>query len=129
MTNKEAIEILNMVNCHTPLAQEVINLAINALKNEYNYRVGYMNGYQDGEKKNTLYEDINEFLINNPVSSLLEVVYSVLENRGINTPKAHWVGDNSLLGCSQCQTIYVNRNKTRFCPNCFADMREDNNND
>lgn len=32
MTYKEAITVLSMVNCHTPLAQKTIELAIKALE-------------------------------------------------------------------------------------------------
>lgn len=44
MTNKEAIIVLNMIECHNPLSQEAKDLAIKALEDK-----GYAQGYIDGQ--------------------------------------------------------------------------------
>lgn len=51
MTNKEAITVLKMIECHDPLAQQAKDLAIRALKETYNYQVGYSDGYKYGLKR------------------------------------------------------------------------------
>lgn len=37
-------------------------------------------------------------------------------------PQGKWIEENGLIACSNCHTIWLYR-RTKFCPNCGADMR------
>lgn len=44
----------------------------------------------------------------------------------VKRPQGEWIKeeDTGLIGCSCCHIVWL-RGKTAFCPNCGADMREE----
>lgn len=58
----------------------------------------------------------------------LEAAYEVIEDLPSAEPKrGKWVddGDPLMLTCGNCGYAVMRYNNTPFCPNCGADMRED----
>ena len=58
----------------------------------------------------------------------LEMAYEVIEGLASAEPKrGKWVddGDPLMLTCGNCGYAVMRYNNTPFCPNCGADMRED----
>ena len=45
-----------------------------------------------------------------------------LETLRAARPQGKWIEENGLIACSNCHTIWLYR-RTKFCPNCGADMR------
>ena len=59
-----------------------------------------------------------------PVDWLMSVINNI---DGISRHQGKWIEDNGILACTNCQTIWINRKPTDYCPNCGADMRGNNN--
>lgn len=52
----------------------------------------------------------------------------VLGIAAVQYDKARWVGDNlGIWCCSNCEFKVFGYNNSPYCPNCGADMQEDNN--
>lgn len=97
MTYKEAITVLSMVNCHTSLAQETIELAIKALEEADNTTFKEVVAYECGQK--SVEKSNGEWIEHYDISD------------GFT-----W------LTCSRCM-FKAYEEDYNFCPNCGADMR------
>ena len=122
MTNEEHIEQLKKLRSfHNGSYGRSINKAIKALEQEPS---------TDAVSRQAVLEQTyncskDEFLrVTNPFHYLRKRINS-LPPVTPTRPKGHWIEvDLDVWDCSECKEGSCSGNKTNFCPNCGADMRE-----
>ena len=116
MTNEEHIEQLKKLRSfHNGSYGRSINKAIDALEQE---------PCTDAVSRQAVKEQMIKYGFYAPdmtVTEFVEELPPVTPTR----PKGHWIEvDLDVWDCSECKEGSCSGNKTNFCPNCGADMRE-----